>query len=63
MRFITDYRIINQKLVRKPYPIHRIGKTMQKLGRFPYATALDINIGYYNIRISPASQDIKTIVT
>ena len=26
-------------------------------------TALDLNMGYYNIRLSPASQDMKTIVT
>ena len=36
---------------------------MQKLEGFQYATALDINMGYYNIRLSPASQDMTTIVT
>ena len=36
---------------------------MQKLEGFQYATELDINIGYYTIRISPASQDMKMIVT
>ena len=36
---------------------------MQQLEGFQYATALDINMGYYTIRIYPASQDMTTIVT
>ena len=63
MRFITDYRRPNQTLIRKPYPLPRIGKTMQQLERFQYAEALDLNMGYYTIRLSPASQYIFTIVT
>ena len=30
-RFITDYCMLNQKLVRKSYPLPRIGETMQQL--------------------------------
>ena len=63
MRFITDYRKINQKLVRKPYPLHRIGETMQQQEGLQYATELYINMGYYTIRLSTASQDTMTIVT
>ena len=29
--FIKDYRRLNQKLVGKPYPLPRIGETMQQL--------------------------------
>ena len=36
---------------------------MQKLKVFQYATTLDLNMGYYTIRLSPASQDMITIVT
>ena len=36
---------------------------MQKLELFQYATTLDLNMGYYIIRLSPPSQDIATIVT
>ena len=63
MRFITDYRRLNQKLVRKPYLLPRIGETMHQLKGFQYGTELDINKGYYTIRLSPASQDMTTIVT
>ena len=36
---------------------------MQHLERFQYATALDINMGYYTIRIFPAIQDMTTVFT
>ena len=63
VRFITDYQRLNQQLVRKPYHLPRIGETIQKLEGFQYATALSFNMGYYTIRIFPASQDMTTIVT
>ena len=36
---------------------------MQELEGFQYATALDLNMGYYTIRLDPGSQDICTIIT
>ena len=63
VRFITDYCRINHQLVRKPCPLPRIGETMQQLEGFQYATTLDLNMVYYTIRISPASQYMTTIVT
>ena len=45
MSFITDYRRLNQKLVRNIYPLPIIGETMQQLEGFQHATALDINRG------------------
>ena len=35
---------------------------MQKLGGLKNATALYLNMDYYTIRLSPASQDMTTIV-
>ena len=63
MRFTTDYHKINQKLIRKAYPLPRISKTIQKLGGLKYVKALDLNMGYYTIRLSLAIQDMTTIVT
>ena len=63
MRFITDYFRINQKLVRKQYPLPRIGETIQQLQGFRYAEALDLNMRYYIIRLSFASQDMTKTVT
>ena len=47
--FITDYHRLNQKLVKKPYPLLRIGDTIQQLEGLQYKTALDLNMGYYTI--------------
>ena len=62
-RFIKDYHIINYKIVRTLYTLTRIGKTMQQLEGFHFATALDLNMGYYTIRILPSSPYIAAIVT
>ena len=61
--FIAEFHRLNHQLVRNTYPLPRIGETMQQLEKFQYATALDINMVYYTIRLSPASQDMTTIVT
>ena len=63
VRFITDYRRLNQKIVRNPYPLPRIGETMEHLEGFQYTTTLDLKMINYTIWLSPASQDITTIVT
>ena len=63
VRFLTDFRRVNKTIVRKPYPIPRIGETMQQLEGFQYATALDLNMGYYTIDLAESSKDITTIVT
>ena len=63
VRFISDFRRLNQKIKRKPYPLPRISDTLQQLEGFTFATALDINMGYYHIRLSDKSADMCTIVT
>ena len=63
MRFITDYFRLNHKLFRKPYPLPIINKTIKQLEGLQYDTTLDINMGYYAMRLSSASQDMTTIVT
>ena len=63
MEFITDYCRLYHKLVRNPFTLPIIGKPMQNLEGFQYATALDMNMGYCTIWISPTSQDMTTIIT
>ena len=55
--------MLNKKLKRSPYPLPRIDDTLQQLEGFQYATALDLNMGYYHLRLDPAAQDACTIVT
>ena len=63
VRFISDFRRLNQMLKRKPYPLPRISDTLQQLEGFNYATSLDLNMGYYHIQLSPTAADMCTIIT
>lgn len=63
VRFLMDFRKVNEILVRKPYPIPKILYIMQTLQGFTYATTLDLSMGYYSIRLDKSSQEICTIVT
>jgi hypothetical protein len=44
---------INKRLVRKPFPIPKICMVLQELEGFSFATALDLNMDYYTIRLDP----------
>ena len=63
MRFITDYCRLNQQSIRKPHTLPRKDETTQQLVGLQYAAELDLNMGYYTLILSPASQDMITIVT
>ena len=62
VRFLSDFRRLNASLKRKPFPIPKIQDMLQKLEGFKYATALDLNMGYYTIRLNPDAQKLCTIV-
>jgi hypothetical protein len=60
--FLRNFGEVNKKLVRKPFPIPKISKVLQELEGFTFAAALDLNIGYYTIRLdSDASQNFTII--
>jgi hypothetical protein len=59
---ITDIRELNKRIVRRPYPIPKISTTLQELEGFTYATALDLNMGYYTIRLDPRAVEMYTII-
>jgi hypothetical protein len=59
---ISDFRELNKRIVTKPYPIPQISMVLQELEGFTYATALDLNMGYYTIRLDPAASKMCTII-
>jgi hypothetical protein len=61
VRFISDFRRLNEELKREPYPILKIEQMLQELEKFAYATSLDLNMGYYTTRLHPDSQKLCTI--
>ncbi len=59
---ISDFREVNKRLVRKPFPIPKISTVLQELEGFTFATALDLNMGYYTFRLDPDTSKICTII-
>ena len=62
VRFLTDFREINKRIVRTPWPIPKISDVLQELEGFAFATSIDLNIGYWTIRLDPDAQKIRTII-
>jgi len=58
----SNFREINKWIVRKPFPIPKISIVLQELEVFTYATALDLNMGYYNSGLDPDASKICTII-
>ena len=62
VRFLSNFRELNKRIQRKPYPIPKVQDMLLKLEGFTYATAIDLNMGYYNILLTPNSSRLCTIV-
>ena len=62
IRVLSDLREVNKQIVRKPFPLPKISTVLQEMEGFTFATALDLNMGYYHIRLDPDSQKICTII-
>jgi hypothetical protein len=59
---ISDLRELNNQLVRKPFPISKISTVLQELEGFTFAIVLDLNMGYYTIRLDLDASKICTII-
>ena len=53
---------MNKRIVRNPFPIPKISTGLQEPEVFTYATALDLNMGYYTIIFDPDLSKICTIL-
>ena len=61
--FISHFCKLNTFVKRKLYPLPKIQGMLLKLQGFRYASALDLNMGYYTIRLDPDAQKLCTIVS
>jgi hypothetical protein len=61
-RSIADLREVNKRIRQKPYPIPKIQELLQKLKGFQHVTSLDLNMGYYHIRLTPHASSICTVI-
>ena len=62
VRFISDFRKLNKELERSPFPTPKIKDILQSLAGFKWASAIDLNMGYYHIELDPFAQELCTIV-
>ena len=62
VRTISNFWELNKRIVRRPYPIPKISTTLQELECFTYVTALDLNMGYYTIRLDQRVVEMFTII-
>jgi len=62
VRFITDYREVNRRIVRKPWPMPHIADLLQDIGRYSYVSALNLSMGYYHFKLDKKLQDMSTFV-
>jgi hypothetical protein len=62
VRTISDFRELNKRIVIKPYPIPKISTTLRELEGLTYATTLDLNMGYYTIRLDHTAAEMCAII-
>ena len=62
LRSLADLRELNKRIKRKPYPLPKIADLLYKLEGFLYATALDLNMGYYHLELTPFASNLCTVV-
>ncbi len=53
---------VHKRFIRKPFPIPKMSMVLQEIEGFSFAMALDLNMGYYTIRLDPDASNICTII-
>ena len=62
VNFLSDFRNQNKQLKWKPYPMTKINEMLLNLEGFQHATSLDLNMGYYHIRLIKNENNLCTII-
>jgi hypothetical protein len=62
IRAVSDFGKLNSCLKRHPFPIPKIRDMIRSMEGFTYATALDLNMGYYHIKLDADAQKLCTII-
>jgi hypothetical protein len=64
LRVVIDFRKLNLSLERHPFPIPKIGEAtvIRSIEEFYLASALDLIMGYYHIKLDYDAQNLFTIV-
>jgi hypothetical protein len=62
VHFLSEFWEVNKRLIRKLFQIPKISTVLQELEGFTFATALDLSMGYYTIRLDPNAPRFCTII-
>ena len=57
IRFISDFRGLNKKIKRKPYPLPLMHDIIPSIGKFKYATTIDLVMGYYSMLLDEIARE------
>jgi hypothetical protein len=58
---VSDFRKLNSLLKYHPFPTPKIEDMIRSMERFTFAGALDLNMGYYQIKLDADAQRLCTI--
>ena len=61
-RMVVDFRKLNERIVRCPYPVPKIQNLLITLEGFKFATSLDLVQGYYQMPLDDEARKLATIV-
>ena len=62
IRFVSDFRQLNKRAKRRPYPLPLIRELIESIGALTFATAIDLSMGYYHMHLTDRAKDYCTIV-
>ena len=62
VRFLTDFRKLNECIVRHPFPMPKISELLQSIPCFFCVTSVDFNMGYYAMELSEATSKLCSFV-
>jgi hypothetical protein len=59
---VSDFRKLNSLLKHHPCTIPKIRDLIRSMEEFTFTTALDLNMGYYHIKLDADAQNLCTII-
>ena len=62
VRFINDFRELNERVERTPFPVPKIQDVLLKLKGFACAASLGLNVGHCHAKLHPESKMSCTLV-
>ena len=62
VRFVTDYRELNKRIQRRPWPMPHVADLVQDIGNFTYVTAIDLSMGFYHFLLNEELSKMSTFM-